>query len=280
MIPLYLVVSMSVNLLSQAKKYDEFVKTYEEISYVKTKEIENKAKEYNNKLAGDNLAVDPWGVEDYEVDYKISDNPDAVFAYVSVPSIDVSSPVYLGASRAHLISGFAHVDGTSLPLGGKGTRSVIAGHRSTVFGRLDLLYANRIKEGDVLRLDLGNDILEYKMVSSEIIHPSEWEKLQPIEGKDMVTLITCDPFPTFENRLLVNFERTGSYKVGDQEKTGDAEEDRTKTVSKEIKEQRQEFFKTERSDKGFKYIFFTLSILFTILLIYLIFRLIKLVKNK
>lgn len=167
----------------------------------------DKALSYNKRLNSSNMPVDPFDAEDYKVNYKISEDPDAVFAYMTIPSIDVSQPVYLGASFDHLLTGFAHVDGTALPIGEKNTRSVIAAHRGGYYGRLDLLYAHKIKKGDILKLDLGTDVLEYRMVSSDIISPDQWEKMKPIEGKELLTLITCDPFPTYENRKLINFER-------------------------------------------------------------------------
>lgn len=206
-IPLYLAANMSLNILSQEKRHQEFNASYKELSSEELNKRVSETTKYNSKLKGDNLAVDPFASEDYEVEYKISDDQDAIFAFIKIPSIDVSEPIYLGATDKHLISGFAHVDGTSLPVGGIGSRSVIAGHRGGYYGRLDLLNAHKINKGDILSIDLGEKKLEYKMVSREIINPADWERLKPDNNKDMITLLTCDPFPTAQNRMLVNFER-------------------------------------------------------------------------
>lgn len=108
----------------------------------------------------------------------------------------------------------AHVDGTPLPLDGTGIRSVIAGHRaepSHVFFR----HLDQLKVGDALYYDNGQEIVEYQMMDTEIILPSEWEKLESVSSKNIMTLITCDPIPTFNKRLLVNFERVAVYQKSD-----------------------------------------------------------------
>ena len=274
LIPLFLSFNMSKDILTQEKRHKEFIEKYNEIPEEKIKNIEKKVVEYNDKLNGENLSVDPFGSEGYDIEYKISEDPDMVFAYISIPSIDVSEPIYLGASEDHLISGFAHVDGTSLPIGGKGNRSVIAGHRGGYYGRLDLLNADKIKDGDILRIDLGNKILEYKMVSREIISPNEWEKLKPIDDRDILTLLTCDPFPTAENRMLVNFERV--YENIEEEII-----ENNMNNEEIIKIQRNNFLKTEnKSVNTMKYILFISSILLILLLIWLLVRLIILLIKK
>lgn len=277
-IPLFLAGSMSLDILSQASKRDDFVKSYEKLSDEELSTIEEKTTEYNNKLNGQNLSVDPFASDGYDMDYKISDNPDAIFAYITVPSIDVSQPIYLGATEDHLIAGFGHVDGTSLPVGGQGTRSVIAGHRGGYYGRLDLLNAHLIKEGDILRIDIGKDILEYRMTSREVINPSDWEKLKPIEGKDMVTLLTCDPFPTAQNRMLVNFERV--FENEDASNTTSIEE-QPGADTKNLKDKRTTFFDTKLSSANtMKYGLFASTIILAIILIVLIVRFFGLFSKK
>lgn len=153
-------------------------------------------------------------VLDQVLAYQVSDDPDAVYGYLSIPSLEIMEPVYLGADYHHLAMGLAHVDGTPLPVEGKGIRSVIAGHRaepSHVFFR----HLDQLKVGDALYYDNGQEIVEYQMMDTEIILPSEWEKLESVSSKNIMTLITCDPIPTFNKRLLVNFERVAVYQKSD-----------------------------------------------------------------
>ncbi|MDQ0223437.1 sortase [Streptococcus moroccensis] len=187
---------------SQEERYHSFQKGLS-ADYVDS--IEGKSVQYNNQLNDKNTGiVDPF-LGNYETDYGLDLDESYAFGYLSIPSISVIEPVYLGADLQHLAMGLGHVAGTSLPTG-KGTeRAVVAGHRaepSHVFFR----YLDQIAVGDKLYFDNGKSILIYQMVSNEIISPSEWEKLEPLDGKTMMTLITCDPLPTFHNRLLVHFE--------------------------------------------------------------------------
>ena len=256
---------MSLDILNQEKKHSKFIKAFSMENANKSTQIFDKAKAYNDKLNSDSMPVDPFDAEDYKVNYKVSDDPDAVFAYMTIPSIDVSQPVYLGASFDHLLTGFAHVDGTALPIGEKNTRSVIAAHRGGYYGRLDLLYAHKIKKGDVLKLDLGADILEYKMISSEIISPDQWEKMKAIKGKELLTLITCDSFPTYENRMLINFERIIN------EENAPVVSISSYDFQVDLSEKRDDFFKDDtNSSLSFqKYFLFASSIFLMLLLIYL-----------
>lgn len=111
------------------------------------------------------------------------------------------------------------VEGTDLPLGGPGTRSVIAGHRSTIID-VTLLHADKLQKGDLLYIDLGDKILTYQMVESRLIDPEEWQEVLPQEGKDLISLLTCDPvYPPFVNRLIVDFERVEEKEVKADGKT-------------------------------------------------------------
>lgn len=151
--------------------------------------------------------VDPFFDERYESEYAVDvELTDDVFAYLSLPSIDLMLPVYLGSTSYHLSKGAAHVDGTALPVGGVDRRTVIAGH----FGWSgDVMFLNlgEMKPGDPVIIKNADETLLYRVSDVEVIGGEDFEKLMPIEGRDMVTLITCWPGPTFPDRLLVNCER-------------------------------------------------------------------------
>ena len=129
-----------------------------------------------------------------------------VFGYLLIPSIDVNLPVYLGASKKHLSVGLGQVDGTSLPVGGMNTRSVIAGHRGG-YSNHYFLFIDQLKPGDRIYLVVQGELLVYEMYATEVIDPSEWEKLAAVEGQDTLTLLTCTPPPVNSHRLLVDARR-------------------------------------------------------------------------
>lgn len=277
--PIYLLGSMTLDIFNQTSKHDGFVEDFKAYTDQDLAMRAQRAKDYNKNLNGNNESVDPFQAEDYKAKYKISDDPDAVFGYISIPSIDVTQPIYLGASFDHLLFGFAHVDGTALPIGEKGTRSVIAGHRGGYYGRLDLYNAHNIKKGDILKIDLGTDVLKYKMVDREIIDPSDWEKLKPFNDKDMLTLITCDPFPAYYNRMLINFERVYDKKAESKEVLAPLDE---KSADYDlIAKDRAQFTKTDQgSPINTKYILIGATGFLILLLVFLVFRLVRITGQK
>lgn len=165
--------------------------------------------EYNKNIVNNSDIIDPFVVDDYNVSYNIDEykDEDKAFSYISIPEISVYKPVFLGASKKHLAEGAAHIDGTALPTGEINTRSVIAGHRGW---RSDLMFLNlnKLENGDRVFIERKGQTLEYKVVSKEIILPSEWQRLKPVENKEMLTLLTCHPIRASNpKRLLVNCER-------------------------------------------------------------------------
>ncbi|HEP1961060.1 TPA: class C sortase [Streptococcus pyogenes] len=203
LIPIYCFGQMVYQSLSKESHYQAYQASLpKKISLARDKKIAS----YNHKLNQEQNIVDPFLGEAYHVQYGILDNPDAIYGYLAIPSLDLLEPVYLGADDRHMILGLAHVDGTALPSYAKTQRTVIAGHRGypiKVFFR----YINRLRQGDMLYFNDGKETFSYQMIQSEIIFPSEWEKLTPQKGQNLLTLITCDPIPTYNKRLLVHFKQ-------------------------------------------------------------------------
>lgn len=203
LIPLYCFGTIVWQSWTQESRYEHYT---EAVDRQEVLEQTQRASAYNERLSGDNTIVDPFLAEGYSVDYDVLSDPDGIYGYLSIPKLGLLEPVYLGADDVHLSKGLAHVDGTQLPLAGEGIRSVIAGHRgwaNQVFFR----HLDQLEAGDILYFDDGQEITQYQMVASEIILPSEWEKLQPESGKNLLTLLTCDPVFVFNKRLLLHFER-------------------------------------------------------------------------
>ncbi|GFG42287.1 class C sortase [Streptococcus canis] len=255
------IVNQSLNKESKYHAYRETVKSVN--LQIKTKKIDR----YNQKLNQEQNIVDPFLGEKYHVNYGILDSQDAIYGYLAIPSLDLLEPVYLGADDRHLLLGLAHVDGTSLPSNELTQRSVIAGHRgypSKVFFR----YINRLKKGDLLYFNDGKETFAYRMIDSEIILPSEWEKLNPKKGQNLLTLISCDPIPLYNKRLLVNFERTEA--ISSQKRT---RKEVNKPTNKDILLTSLKTTKS-RVTKSI-WLFKTIFISSTILLLFTIYRLIR-----
>ena len=136
------------------------------------------------------------------------------FGYLEIPKISEKLPIYLGGSLENLAKGVAQLDRTSLPIGGIGTHSVIAGHRGYYRGVTFFRYLNKLKVGDRFYIHIYDKTLTYEVTGTDIILPTEREKLSIDPEKDMVTLLTCEPYRVSTHRLLVHGERVGGETLG------------------------------------------------------------------
>lgn len=191
-------------------------------------QVEEKAKEYNEIVKKSDISmVDPFTSKNLG-SVNILDNQDDIFAYLVIPKINVNLPIFLDASYDHMLKGVGQVSGTSIPVGGKSTRSVLAGHRGW-WTDIFLLYVNDLVEGDRFYIKRGEKTLTYEVFSKEVISPYDWEKLRVVDGEDIVTILTCTPYPAFTHRLLINARRVEEK---EEEATNKIE---TTQISKNVK---------------------------------------------
>lgn len=129
-----------------------------------------------------------------------------LMARVKIPVIGVDLPVYHGTADATLAEGVGHLEGTALPVGGIGTRSVLTGHRglatSELFTNLD-----KVKVGDTFTIEVFGEVLTYQVVTTEVVEPDDSKALYPDPDRDLVTLVTCTPLGINSHRILVTGER-------------------------------------------------------------------------
>ena len=122
-------------------------------------------------------------------DYGITDG---VYGYVSAPAINMKLPIYLGTSDANMSYGAAHMTFTSLPLGGKDTNAVVAGHTGYV-GRIFFDNIRRLGIGDKIYVKTFWGQLTYQVTDKQAREPNESECAFIQPGKDMFTMFTCTP---------------------------------------------------------------------------------------
>lgn len=146
----------------------------------------------------------------------LDDGSTGVMTRLKIPSINLDLPVYHGTSDETLLKGLGHLEGTSLPVGGEDTHSVLTGHRgladATMFTHLD-----KVSEGDRFTLTTFGQVLSYQVVRTQVVEPDETESLQPVIGKDLVTLVTCTPLGINSQRILVTAERVFPTPAADLE---------------------------------------------------------------
>lgn len=132
---------------------------------------------------------------------------DEVFGVISIPAIELSMPIYLGASRENMAIGAAAMTETSLPIGTPNSNAVICGHRGWN-GASYFLHIDKIQPGDTVTIMNLWEELEYKVVSTKIITPYDLDAVKIQEGKEMITLLSCHPVASGgKQRYLVFCER-------------------------------------------------------------------------
>ena len=151
----------------------------------------------------------------YETDYPLMDYEEIpgyydtlklpgsrIIGYVKIDKIDVELPIYHGTSDEVLNVGVGHLEGTSLPVGGENTHSVMSAHRGLPSAKLftDL---DRLEPGDTFQITVLDQVLTYQVDQVKVITPTEVEDLLIAEGKDYCTLFTCTPYGINTHRLLV-----------------------------------------------------------------------------
>lgn len=134
---------------------------------------------------------------------------DEIIGVLEIPTMQLTMPVYLGASDNHLAAGAAVLGNTSAPIGGDDTNCVIAGHRGWK-GADYFRHIDKLAVGDTVTLTNLWEILTYTVVDIRIIQPHEVDMVKIQQGRDLLTLITCHPYASGgRQRYVVYCERTG-----------------------------------------------------------------------
>lgn len=200
-IMLYPTISNFVNHKAQSTAITNYSANLEEIDYELTNSLWEQADDYNKRLyATSGAFFEPALVSGYNDTLKVGDSN--VMGLVTIPDINVELPVYHGTSDSVLVSGAGHLEGSSLPVGGENTHSVIMAHRGLPSSRLftDL---DKIEEGDIFYITVLNQTLTYVVDQILIVEPTQTDALQIVAGKDYCTLLTCTPYGINTHRLLV-----------------------------------------------------------------------------
>lgn len=129
-----------------------------------------------------------------------------IMGSISIPKIKLNLPIYHGTSEEVLQTSIGHLEGTSLPIGGKSTHSVLSGHRglpsSVLFSNLD-----KLKEGDRWTVHILDETYTYEVDQIRTVLPQDLSNIHIEEGQDYQTLLTCTPYGINTHRLLVRGHR-------------------------------------------------------------------------
>lgn len=196
------------NSMHQTRAIASYVEAVEDMSGEEMEALLEEARRYNEKLAGKSLNLQLAEKELREYESLLDISGTGIMGYVQVPKINVSLPIYHGTDEAVLQIAVGHLEGTSLPIGGESTHSVLSGHRGLPSAKLftDL---DQILEGDVFTVTVLNETITYQVDQIRIVEPSDVSELQIIHGEDHCTLVTCTPYGINTHRILVRGTRIG-----------------------------------------------------------------------
>ena len=199
---LYPTISDWWNSFHQSRAIASYVETVEELDDDAYAQLWEDAQAYNEALAQDNSRFQPSEEESVRYNELLSLSGTGIMGYVEIPSIDVALPIYHGTDEAVLQVAVGHIEGSSLPVGGPGTHTVLSGHRglpsATLFTDLD-----QLDMGDVFLLHVLGETLTYQVDQIRIVEPDDVSLLALEEGEDLCTLVTCTPYGVNSHRLLV-----------------------------------------------------------------------------
>ena len=179
--------------------YTEAVEQIDDNTY---QEMREAAKQYNDRIPND---VSRWVLNDEEkAEYKqlLDVSGTGIMGYIQIPSLGCEFPIYHGVDESVLRIAIGHIEGSSLPIGGVGTHTVLSGHRGLPSAKLfsDL---DEMAEGDVFFLQVMDETLTYEVDKISIVLPNDLEQLEIEDDESYCTLVTCTPYGINSHRLLV-----------------------------------------------------------------------------
>lgn len=208
---LYPVISNYVNQKYASQihtAYQEVMEQADDSELLKAKEL---ADAYNRTLVPGASMVDAYSQEgllaasaDYDSQLNLAGN--GIMGYVEIPKISVNLPINHGTEDDSLERGIGHLLGSSLPVGGENTHTILSGHSGMASQKMfaDL---EQLVVGTVFYLHVLNEILAYRVVEINTVLPYDTSLLGIVPGKDLCTLVTCTPYGVNTHRLLVRGSR-------------------------------------------------------------------------
>ena len=165
---------------------------------------------YNQRIYAEKQSglVDLEACEESAADLIAYGIEDEIIGVLEIPAMELTLPIYLGASDGHLAAGAAVLGNTSAPIGGDNSNCVIAGHRGWR-GADYFRHIDRLQAGDTVQVTNLWETLTYTVADIQIIQPHEVDKIKIQQGRDLLTLLTCHPYASGgRQRYVVYCERT------------------------------------------------------------------------
>lgn len=166
----------------------------------------SEADSYNKKIR--NMAFPFLNYKSLAEEYysTLDVNGDGMMGYITIEKIKVQLPIYHGTSDKVLNSAVGHVEGSSLPVGGKSTHAVLSAHRGLPSAKL-FTNLDKLETGDIFTIRILDRTITYQVDQILIVLPHETQALNIVAGEDYCTLVTCTPYGINTHRMLVRGTR-------------------------------------------------------------------------
>ena len=196
------------NIVERQRQADAVATYRQTMEKEDEKEIEEKwrqANEYNEMLfQAKGEIVEETEEKKYEELLNIHGTD--IMGSLEIPKIQVELPIYHGTEDEVLSNGIGHLEGTSLPIGGENTHSVLTGHRGLPSSKL-LVRLDEMKIGDLFFIHTYKEVMAYKVEEIMVVKPEDTAWMEIKGEKDLVSLVTCTPFGINSHRLIVTGHR-------------------------------------------------------------------------
>lgn len=196
------------NIVERQRQADAVATYRQTMEKEDEKEIEEKwrqANEYNEMLfQAKGGIVEETEEKKYEELLNIHGTD--IMGSLEIPKIQVELPIYHGTEDEVLSNGIGHLEGTSLPIGGENTHSVLTGHRGLPSSKL-LVRLDEMKIGDLFFIHTYKEVMAYKVEEIMVVKPEDTAWMEIKAEKDLVSLVTCTPFGINSHRLIVTGHR-------------------------------------------------------------------------
>lgn len=203
---LYPAISSYWNSKTQSRAVENYENMLEDLGDIDYEALFNAADEYNNSLRALESQFNQYKTLDMQYQSALNLGGDGMMGYISIDTIGVTLPIYHGTSNSILTKAAGHVEGSSLPVGGESTHSVISAHRGLPNAKL-FTELDKLQIGDRFEITVFDRVLLYEVDNIAVVKPENANDIRIEEGKDYCTLLTCTPYGINSHRLLVRGKR-------------------------------------------------------------------------
>lgn len=204
----------SLNNYIDQQRIESYQKELQEKNQKETAALKKKKAAENAKMAAKGTSIPGMGVVEDPFEESVGHNTSPGRAYfaqhtvgaIYIPKINISLPVFDTTNDVLLDKGATILQGSSFPIGGKSTHSVITGHTGLP-NKMIFTEVDKLEKGDKFYLEILNEKLAYQVTKIKTVLPNELDTLKVVPNQDLVTLVTCTPYMINSHRLLVTGSR-------------------------------------------------------------------------